>query len=78
MVETGGDSYATERQQDSGNNYVALAPGVVVAYDRNTYSNTLLQAGVEVIVNRRRARARPRRRPLHDLPADPRPGRLLM
>lgn len=50
-VETGGDSYAMERQQwDSGNNYVALAPGVVVAYDRNTYSNELLRRqGVEVI-----------------------------
>ncbi len=51
VVETGGDAYATERQQwDSGNNYVALAPGVVVAYDRNTYSNTQLRKeGVEVI-----------------------------
>jgi arginine deiminase len=33
VVETGGDSYATERQQwDSGNNLVALSPGVVFAY----------------------------------------------
>jgi arginine deiminase len=51
IVETGGDVYATERQQwDSGNNLVALEPGVVVAYDRNVTTNTLLrQAGIEVI-----------------------------
>jgi arginine deiminase len=51
VIETGGDVYAAERQQwDSGNNVVALAPGVVVAYDRNTHTNELLeQAGVEVI-----------------------------
>jgi arginine deiminase len=51
VVETGGNAYAAERQQwDSGNNYVALSPGVVVAYDRNTYSNSLLRKeGVEVI-----------------------------
>jgi arginine deiminase len=50
-VETGGDVYATDRQQwDSGNNLVALEPGVVVAYDRNTYTNTLLRKnGIEVI-----------------------------
>jgi arginine deiminase len=51
IIETGGDVYAVERQQwDSGNNLVAIEPGLVVAYDRNIHTNSLLRkAGIEVI-----------------------------
>lgn len=50
-VETGGDSFAAEREQwDAANNVIAVEPGVVIAYERNVYTNTLLRrAGVEVI-----------------------------
>lgn len=51
LIETGGDSYEAEREQwDDGNNVLALAPGVVVAYERNVDTNTRLRReGVEVI-----------------------------
>lgn len=51
VVETQGNTYAQRRQQwDSGNNFVCLEPGVVVAYDRNTLTNTALRKeGVEVV-----------------------------
>ena len=51
VVETGGDVYQQEREQwDDGNNVVALEPGVVVAYERNTYTIAKMrQAGIEVV-----------------------------
>ncbi|MDI1466231.1 arginine deiminase [Catellatospora sp. KI3] len=51
VVETGGDAYQAEREQwDDGNNVVALSPGVVVAYERNTHTIAKMRAfGIEVI-----------------------------
>jgi arginine deiminase len=51
VVNLEGEAYVDERQQwDSGNNLVAVSPGVVFAYDRNTRTNSLLRkAGIEVI-----------------------------
>jgi arginine deiminase len=51
VVSTGGDAYQQEREQwDDGNNVVALEPGVVVAYERNTFTiSKMREAGVEVV-----------------------------
>ncbi len=76
VVETGGDAFEAEREQwDDGNNVVALEPGVVVAYERNVGTNTALRkAGHRGHHDRGlRARSRPRRLALHDLPARARP-----
>ncbi len=50
-ITTGGDHFEIQREQwDDGNNVVALEPGVVVAYERNTATNTKLRAaGIEVL-----------------------------
>jgi arginine deiminase len=51
VLTTGGDPFEAEREQwDDGNNVLAIAPGVVVAYERNVDTNTRLRrAGIEVI-----------------------------
>ena len=51
VVETGGDQFQAEREQwDDANNTVALEPGVVVSYERNTFTiSKMRQVGVEVI-----------------------------
>ena len=51
LFTTGGDEMEAEREQwDDGNNVLAVAPGVVVAYERNVDTNTALRrAGFEVI-----------------------------
>lgn len=51
LFETGGDRFGRSREQwDDGNNLLALAPGVVVAYDRTVATNERLRsAGIEVI-----------------------------
>ncbi|WP_371869971.1 arginine deiminase [Mycobacterium kubicae] len=51
VIHTGLDPVVAEREQwDDGNNTLALAPGVVVAYERNTQTNARLQdAGIEVL-----------------------------
>jgi arginine deiminase len=50
VIETGGDGYQAAREQwDDANNTVALEPGVVVSYERNTFTTAKMrEAGIEV------------------------------
>jgi arginine deiminase len=51
VIDTGLDPITAEREQwDDGNNTLALAPGVVVAYERNFETNSRLEeSGIEVL-----------------------------
>jgi arginine deiminase len=51
QIDTGLDPVTAEREQwDDGNNTLALAPRLAVAYERNVETNARLeQAGIEVI-----------------------------
>ncbi len=51
VLTTDEDIRAAEREQwDDGNNYLAVAPGVIVGYEHNVATNTMLRKyGIEVI-----------------------------
>ena len=51
VLTTDEDLRAAEREQwDDGNNYLAVAPGVVLGYERNVATNTMLRKhGIEVV-----------------------------
>ena len=75
VIDTGLDPVTAEREQwDDGNNTLAIAPRLAVAYERNVETNARLEeAGIEVVRDRRqRARQRSRRAALHVLPDQPR------
>jgi arginine deiminase len=51
VLTTDEDIRAAEREQwDDGNNYLAVAPGVIIGYERNVATNTMLRKhGIEVV-----------------------------
>jgi arginine deiminase len=52
VIDTGLDPVTAEREQwDDGNNTLAIAPGRVIAYERNTETNArLAEEGIDVVV----------------------------
>ena len=74
VIDTGLDPITAEREQwDDGNNTLAIAPRLAVAYERNVETNARLEeAGIEVVrIARQRARQRSWRPALHVLPDQP-------
>ncbi len=51
LITTGGDSYEAEREQwNDANNVLTVKPGVVIGYERNTYTNEKYdKAGITVL-----------------------------
>ncbi|WP_413111156.1 arginine deiminase [Thaumasiovibrio sp. DFM-14] len=51
LITTGGDSYEAEREQwNDANNVLTVRPGVVIGYERNTYTNEKYdKAGIDVV-----------------------------
>jgi arginine deiminase len=51
VIPTGGDTYEAAREQwDDGNNILAIRPGLVLANDRNTFTNrNFRKAGIDVL-----------------------------
>ena len=52
VIDTGLDPVTAEREQwDDGNNTLAIGPGLVCAYERNTETNQrLAEEGIEVVL----------------------------
>ena len=77
VIDTGRDPVVAEREQwDDGNNTLALAPGVVVAYERNSRTNARLRGCRGRSADDRRVRTgyRPWRPAVHVVSRRPRPA----
>ena len=51
LITTGGDGFEAEREQwNDANNVLTVSPGVVIGYERNTYTNEKYdKAGITVL-----------------------------